>query len=193
MNEFAARIQDQTAAMSSSEPLQNAADQVLAASREMQDAAADFASSSAAALKGHASELMDAAKDVASHAGDRLQEKVAEQKGHGADYVNNLADTIRRAAREFDPDLPFAGSYMRKAAAQVENAADALRNGNFNDLVEGAQSFARKQPAAFLGLAVLAGFGAVRFLKSSSPISGSSEQLRSREDYSGAGAPNSDY
>jgi ElaB/YqjD/DUF883 family membrane-anchored ribosome-binding protein len=181
MNEFAAKVQNQSGEMSMSAPLQNAADQVLAASREVQNAAADLANSSAEALKSHASEFMDAAKDVASHAGDRLQEKAAEQKGHGADYVNNLADTMRRAAKEFDPDLPIAGAYMRKAAAQVENAADALRTGNLNDLVEGAQSFARKQPAAFLGLAVLAGFGAVRFLKSSSPASGSSERLRSRE------------
>src|SRR5271154_6449239 len=180
MNEFAAKIQNRVAEMSSSEPLQSAADQVLAASREMQSAATDLANSSAEALKGHASEFIDAAKDVASHAADRLQEKVAEQKGQGADYVNNLANTMRRAAKEFDPDLPFAGTYMRKVAAQVENAADALRTGNLNDLVEGAQSFARKQPAAFLGLAVLAGFGAVRFLKSSPLASGSSDGPGSR-------------
>jgi len=97
MNEFAAKIQNRVAEMSSSEPLQSAADQVLAASREMQSAATDLANSSAEALKGHASEFIDAAKDVASHAADRLQEKVAEQKGQGADYVNNLANTMRRA------------------------------------------------------------------------------------------------
>jgi hypothetical protein len=61
-----------------------------------------------------------------------------------------------------------AGNYIRKAAAQIENAADALREGNFNDLVQGAQKFARNQPTAFFGLALLAGFGAVRFLKSAS-------------------------
>jgi hypothetical protein len=33
--------------------------------------------------------------------------------------------------------------------------------------VRNAQSFARRQPTAFLGIAVLAGFGVVRFLKSS--------------------------
>ena len=83
---------------------------------------------------------------------------------------------MRRAAGEFDADIPVAGTYIRKAAAQVENAADALRRGNLNDLVQGAQAFARNQPTAFLGLAVLAGFGAVRFLKSSSGLSHSGEQ-----------------
>ena len=75
---------------------------------------------------------------------------------------------MRRAAREFDTDLPLAGSYIRKAASQIEGVSDHIRKGNLNDVVRNAQSFARRQPTAFLGLAVLAGFGAVRFLKSSS-------------------------
>ena len=89
-----------------------------------------------------------------------------------AEYVGSLADTMRRAAREFDTDLPIAGTYIRKAASQVEGVSDQIRNGNLNDLVRTAQSFARRQPTAFLGLAVLAGFGAVRFLKSSSDEAG---------------------
>ena len=40
-----------------------------------------------------------------------------------------------------------------------------LREGNFSDLVQGAQKFARSQPTAFFGLALLAGFGAIRFLR----------------------------
>ena len=78
---------------------------------------------------------------------------------------------MRRAAREFDKDLPIAGSYIRKAAAQVETVSDSIRTGNFNDLLRETQDFARRQPTAFLGLAVLAGFGAVRFLKSSAEAS----------------------
>ena len=48
---------------------------------------------------------------------------------------------------------------------------DSIRTGDFNDLLQGAQSFARRQPTAFLGMAVLAGFGVVRFLKSSAETS----------------------
>ena len=83
---------------------------------------------------------------------------------------------MRRAAREFDTDLPIAGTYIRKAASQVEDVSDQIRNGNLNDLVRNTQSFARRQPTAFLGLAVLAGFGAVRFLKSSSDDAGSTSE-----------------
>jgi len=83
---------------------------------------------------------------------------------------------MRRAAREFDNELPIAGTYIRKAASQVEVVSDSIRNGNFNDLMSGAQSFARRQPTAFLGMAVLAGFGLVRFLKSSAETSSSGNE-----------------
>lgn len=149
------------------------ADQALAAGRDLKDKAKDMAGSSTDAIKDQASEFVDAAKDVASQATDKFKQAIDGQKTAGAEYVGSLADTIRRAAREFDGDLPIAGTYIRKAASHVENVADTIKTGNFNDLVRGAQSFARRQPTAFLGIAVLAGFGVVRFLKSSADDSGS--------------------
>ena len=140
-------------------------EQALSVGRDLKDKAQDLAGSSTDAIKDQASEFVDAAKDVASQATNKFKQTVDGQKAAGAEYVGSLADTMRRAAREFDSDLPIAGTYIRKAASQVEGVADTIKTGNFNDLVRGAQSFARRQPTAFLGLAVLAGFGAVRFLK----------------------------
>ncbi len=142
-------------------------DQAISAGRDVKDNALGLAAASSETIKNQASEFVDAAKDVASEATDKLKQTVDSQKSAGADYVGSLAGTIRRAAKEFDGDLPIAGSYIRKAASQVEGVADTIRTGNFKDLVRGAQSFARRQPTAFLGMAVLAGFGVVRFLKSS--------------------------
>ena len=51
-----------------------------------------------------------------------------------------------------------------------------IRDGSFRDLVEGATDFAKRQPAAFLGISVLAGFAAVRFLKASGEQSSSSKR-----------------
>ena len=142
-------------------------DQAISAGRDVKDKAIGLAAASSETIKDQASEFVDAAKDVASQATDKLKQTVDSQKSAGADYVGSLAGTIRRAAKEFDGDLPIAGTYIRKAASQVEGVADTIRTGNFKDLVRGAQSFARRQPTAFLGMAVLAGFGVVRFLKSS--------------------------
>ncbi len=148
-------------------PTKNLADQAMSAGRDIKDKAVGLVGASSDTIKDKASEFVDTAKDVASQATDKLKQAVDGQKSAGADYVGSLAGTIRRAAKEFDGDLPIAGTYIRKAAAQVEGVADSIRTGNFNDLVKGAQSFARRQPTAFLGMAVLAGFGVVRFLKSS--------------------------
>ena len=145
----------------------NLADQALSAGQDLTEKAKDLAGNSADTLKAHASDFADAAKDVASQATDKLKSAVNERKSSGAEYVGTLADTMRRAAREFDTDLPIAGTYIRKAAEQVDGVSEGIRNGNLNDLVRSAQSFARRQPTAFLGIAVLAGFGVVRFLKSS--------------------------
>jgi hypothetical protein len=165
------------------EQAKSVADQALAASRDLKEKAVGMAGSSAEAIKGRASDLMDAAKDMASQTTDKLKQTVDGQKNAGAEYVGSLADTMRRCAREFDHDLPIAGAYIRKAASQIEGVSDSIKTGNFNDLVRGAQSFARRQPTAFLGLAVLAGFGAVRFLKSSADSSNaSSEPVRSGGD-----------
>lgn len=159
---------------SDADKLKSVRDQAVSVGREIKDKAVDLAGSSGEKLKEQASEFADAAKSVASQATDRLKDKVSEQRGAGAEYVGTLAETIRRAAREFDNDLPIAGKYIRKAAAQVENVSDSIRTGDINDLVSSAQSFARRQPTAFLGMAVLAGFAAVRFLKSSSDASSAS-------------------
>jgi len=147
------------------------AEEALSAGRDLKDRAIDMAGSSSEAIKGHASDFVDAAKDVASQATDKLKQTVDGQKSASAEYVGSLAETFRRAAREFDSDLPIAGTYIRKAASQVEGVAATIGTGNFKDLVRGAQSFARRQPTAFLGMAVLVGFGAVRFLKSSAESS----------------------
>lgn len=146
---------------------QNLADQAASVGRDIREKAVDLAGSSAETLRSGAAELADTAKDFASQTGETVKQAMNEQKGAGAEYVGNLAGTMRRAAREFESDLPIAATYIRRAASQVEAVSDSVRNGDFNDLIRGAQSFARRQPTAFLGLSVLAGFGVIRFLKSS--------------------------
>ena len=56
---------------------------------------------------------------------------------------------------------------LERVTRKQREAADKIRNGSFRDLVDGATDFAKRQPAAFLGLSVLAGFAVVRFLKAS--------------------------
>ncbi len=113
------------------------------------------------------SEATEAVSNVASEAADRLQQTMQERQHAGADYVQSFAGSIRQAAQAFEKDTPFAAQGMNTAADYVESVAGEIRNGSFRDVLGRATDFARQQPAAFLGLTVLAGFAAVRVLKAS--------------------------
>jgi hypothetical protein len=146
---------------------QDLKDQATEAGAEMKQRAGDALKASTDMAREKLKEAADAAKDVASGTADRLQEQAGEQQRTGADFIGRLAGDIRNAARAFENDAPFAARSINSAAEYVDEAADKIRNGSLRDLVDSATDFARRQPAAFLGLSVLAGFAAVRFLKAS--------------------------
>ena len=143
-------------------------DQAKAFGRDLKDQAGDLTQNAAEAVKAQATNLTASAKDLASDAGDKLRATVTDQKAAGADYVQGIAGMVRRSASEFDTGLPQAGQYIRKAATQLETVSEAMRNKDMSEIVGNVQDFARKQPTAFFGAAVLLGFAAVRFLKSGS-------------------------
>jgi flagellar hook-basal body complex protein FliE len=146
---------------------QNLKDKVADAGAEIKQRAGGALKASTDTARDKFKEAADAATDVAAGTADRLQDQPAEQQRTGADFVGRLASDIRNAARAFENDAPFAARGINSAAEYVDQAAEKIRNGSIRDLVDGATDFAKRQPAAFLGLSVLAGFAAVRFLKAS--------------------------
>jgi hypothetical protein len=137
-----------------------------------------------------ATTVADSAKNLASKASDKLLNSVEEQKAAGADFVSGMAGALRRSANEFG-EVPQAAQYIRLAANQIDSVSDAFRKRDLNQLVSDVQGFARRQPTAFLGMAVLAGFAAVRFLKTSTGSAGSS--TTSHTDYASGSPPTADY
>jgi hypothetical protein len=154
---------------------QDLKDQVADAGAEIKQRAGDALKASTDTAREKLREAADAAKDAAAEAADRFEDKAREQQRTGADFVGRLAGDIRDAARAFENDIPFAARGINSAADYVDQAADKIRNGSVRDLIDGAADFAKRQPAAFLGLSVLAGFAAVRFLKASGGASSSSQ------------------
>ncbi|WP_249159359.1 hypothetical protein [Bradyrhizobium jicamae] len=120
-------------------------------------------------------EAADGAKNVASGTAVQIEGHVSDKKQSGADFVGRLAENIREAARAFESNAPFAARGINSAAEYVDEAAEKIRDGSFRDLVDGATDFAKRQPAAFLGISVLAGFAAVRFLRASGQSSSSKQ------------------
>ena len=145
--------------------------------REVKGQATDLAKTATDTVKTQAANLTASAKDVAVDASEKLRTTLQDQKAAGADYVGNVANIIRRTAYEFDTDIPQAGHYIRKAAVQLDNVSEAMRNRHVSEILGNVQQFARKQPTAFFGAAVLVGFAAVRFLKSGSGDSDGAKQV----------------
>lgn len=128
-------------------------------------------------------------RGMASKAGEKIMDTAERQKGIGADYVDGIAEAVRRAAGEFESQVPQAAHYIRYAADQMKTMSDSFRRRDMSQMIEDVQSFARRQPTAFLGLSFLAGFAAIRFLRSGAPAS-SGRRMSSGEgdDWQGRGA-----
>jgi len=172
----------------------NLKDQAADAGTELKQRAGDALRASTDVAREKFKEAADAAKDTASGAVDQFKSQAREQQRSGADFIERIAGNIRQAAHAFENDAPFAARGIDSAADYVEDAAEKIRNKSFGDLVNGATDFAKRQPVAFLGISVLAGFAAVRFLKAtgqgSSQAGNSWEQTSSSQDHT---TPSSHY
>jgi len=168
---------------------QNLKDQVADAGEEVKQRAADALRASTDVAGDKFKEAADAAKDVASETAEKFQGEAHEQQRSGADFIQRFAGNIREASRPFESEAPFAARGINSAAEYVEDAAEKIRNGSFRDLVDGATDFAKRQPAAFLGISVLAGFAAFRFLKASGGQTSSSRGRNTERGDTSGGSP----
>lgn len=137
--------------------------------RDAKAKAADLTDNVTRAAKDNAAQLGDAARDFANSAKDKVEQTVTQRKSIGADYIASIAQATGNAAQAFETDLPFAAQYIRQASEQMRGVADTVRERDVRELVDEVQDFARKQPTLFFGGAVILGFAALRFLKSSPP------------------------
>jgi hypothetical protein len=151
---------------------QNLKDQMADAGADTKQPAGETLRAAGDSARDTFQEATEAARNMASDTADKSQDQVREQHT-GAGFVNKFAGNIREAARAFENDVPFAARGINSVAEYVEDAAEKIRDGSFRDLADKAKDFAKRRPAAFLGVAVLAGFAAVRFLKASGQSSSS--------------------
>jgi len=144
---------------------QGLGDTLQKTSGAMKDKASEAVSATSEMAREKLDELGSVARDAADKAADKIKEQVGQQQHAGADYAHRFAENLRNAAHAFDAETPIAARAIEAAAGYIDNAADKVRGGSFTELMDNVTAFARRQPAAFLGLSVLAGFAAVRFLK----------------------------
>lgn len=92
-----------------------------------------------------------------------------EQRHTAASGIGDLANALRTTARNLDSgNQATVARVARGAADSLEQISSALQRRDLDGLVREAEGYAKRHPVAFFGGAVLAGFLAVRFLKSTS-------------------------
>jgi hypothetical protein len=129
-------------------------------------AAADDAT---AGVRRRTDELKQQAEGVLDDARHRAREVAGEQKNVAAERLTGFASALRHASSDLDEQgQSVVSGFVRQAADGLEHFSGAVRRNDVDDLVGGIEDFARRQPAVFIGSAVLAGFGIARFMKSSS-------------------------
>lgn len=103
-----------------------------------------------------------------SDAKETARSKFSEQQQAAASSLGDLAGALRRSAEQMQGGQSrSAARFAQTAASGLEQLSGALKNRDLDGIVRDAEGFARRQPMAFFGAAVLAGFLAVRFMKSS--------------------------
>jgi hypothetical protein len=98
---------------------------------------------------------------------NKAEQIAEEQKQAGASQIDEMAKAVHGAANELQQQMPKAAEFVHAAASRLEQGAGALRERSIKDLVNGFSNFGRKEPLAFFGGAMVAGFVISRFLKSS--------------------------
>lgn len=99
---------------------------------------------------------------------ETARSKFSEQQQSAARSLGDFAGALRSTAQQMESGQHRnTARFARTAADSLEQFSGALRTKDLDGILRDAEGFARRQPAAFFGAAVLAGFLAVRFLKSS--------------------------
>jgi hypothetical protein len=138
------------------------------------------------------SDLMDQAKQTASRtqhlAGDlagqvkrEASNRLSGQIDNAAQGISGASQALKSVSEQLQKEQPQLANYAERAAEQIEHVSSYLKGKDLDQLVQDVESFARRQPAAFLGSAFVLGLAAARFLKSSS---GSTGQESTQMDHS---------
>ncbi len=104
---------------------------------------------------------------------DKAVSVIGDQKTNLATGINSVADSIRQIGENIggkDDDsqiAALAGKYGDSLAGQVEKFSSYVEDKDFKEIMGDVETFARRNPAMFVGGAFLLGVAAARFLKSS--------------------------
>lgn len=119
-----------------------------------------------AALKEHAADLRRTAEDTMRDARDAVTEQSERAKETAADEMSRTARGLHAAADELEGS-PLQQDLLREAADGLKHLSESLEGKSIGAMAREFSDFGRRNPAAFLGGAALAGFALARFARAS--------------------------
>jgi hypothetical protein len=144
------------------EDLRAAARQARAAASQAADTIGREASSAVETLKQEGQGLVEAAQH-------RAEEAVEQGKAAGVEQAEGIARAVHRAASELEGSSPQLARIVHDAAGTIDGMTRSLRESSPGDMLRSVQDFARRNPLAFFGASVVAGFALARFARATSP------------------------
>jgi hypothetical protein len=118
--------------------------------------------------------VREKAAEVAGKAKEKLDSQYSARSQQAVSEVQNLASALRNAATNVggDGSASISATILTRVADRLDSVGTSFNGRDLDGIVDDVERFARRSPAAFIGGAMLLGFAASRFLKSSGRHSG---------------------
>lgn len=135
--------------------------------------------------KGESPDVRGEARESAKRAGERVKAEgerllnevrggargiLDQQQRTAADYLHDVSDAIAQARRTLDErGHGHTAGVLETAGDELDRLGARIGDRDAGSLLHEIEAFASRRPALFFAGALIAGFGAVRFLGSSRP------------------------
>jgi hypothetical protein len=123
-------------------------------------------------------EMKTAVGDAADQARMVAETKLDAGRDFAAEHLGSVAQALRKTGDELGKSDSALTGYVDQAASTVEDVAHYLQTRTLSQLMGDLESFARREPAMFLGGSFVAGIMGGRFLKSATPAQSTSGTSR---------------
>jgi ElaB/YqjD/DUF883 family membrane-anchored ribosome-binding protein len=115
---------------------------------------------------GLADRIRGTGEKLSGQAGEKARGLVSQGLERSAEALANVSKMVGDSAPGLEDRLgPEYGDYARRAAAAIENTANAIADKDADELIEDTRNFVRNSPGIAIAGAAVVGFVVARLLK----------------------------